>query len=194
MVAFGGKGGIAPTHSWPRHQMGVSGQCHAPVALCPGGKTPGAHCTGGWVGPRAGLDTEVRRKILFLCRGSNHDRRLVQSVVRHYTDWAIPAPLVPKKELCMLTILRAAMRICRDISGNLSIMWHYTSRNYGHILTTKLHCIYNIKIWVSVHIRRLLSSFFSTYFCTLSDKELRCNGFSHKWLTASRSAQQQIFI
>jgi hypothetical protein len=27
-------------------------------------KDPGTHCTGGWVGPRAGLDTEARRKIL----------------------------------------------------------------------------------------------------------------------------------
>jgi hypothetical protein len=26
--------------------------------------SPGTHCTGGWVGPRACLDTEVRRKIL----------------------------------------------------------------------------------------------------------------------------------
>jgi hypothetical protein len=26
----GGRGGIAPTHSRPRHYMGVSGQCHAP--------------------------------------------------------------------------------------------------------------------------------------------------------------------
>jgi hypothetical protein len=30
----------------------------------PGEKTPGTHCTGGWVGPRAGLDTEARGKIL----------------------------------------------------------------------------------------------------------------------------------
>jgi hypothetical protein len=38
--------------------MGVSGQHHAPAALYPQGKDPGTHCTGGWVGPRAGLDTE----------------------------------------------------------------------------------------------------------------------------------------
>jgi hypothetical protein len=30
MEALGGRGGIAPTHSRPRHYMGVSGQCHAP--------------------------------------------------------------------------------------------------------------------------------------------------------------------
>jgi hypothetical protein len=47
----------------------VSGQHHAPAAL-----TPGTHCTGGWVDPRAGLDAEARRKILCLCRGSNLGR------------------------------------------------------------------------------------------------------------------------
>jgi hypothetical protein len=32
-------------------------------AFTPGERTPGTHCTGGWVGPRAGLDTEVRGEI-----------------------------------------------------------------------------------------------------------------------------------
>jgi hypothetical protein len=54
-----------------------------------GERAHGTHCTGGWVGPRAGLDPEVRGKILCLCQGSNP---AVQSVVRHYTDWATPAP------------------------------------------------------------------------------------------------------
>jgi hypothetical protein len=30
MKALGGRGGITPTHSWPRHYMGLSGQRHAP--------------------------------------------------------------------------------------------------------------------------------------------------------------------
>jgi len=34
---------------------GVSGQQHAPAALYPR-EGPGSHFTGGWVGPRAGLD------------------------------------------------------------------------------------------------------------------------------------------
>jgi hypothetical protein len=70
---------------------GVSGQRHAPAVLCPGERTPGTHCTGGWVGLRAGLDTEVRGKILCPCRGSNLNRPVVQSIARHYTDWATPA-------------------------------------------------------------------------------------------------------
>jgi hypothetical protein len=64
--------------------MGVSGQRHATAALCPGERTPGTYCTGGWVGPRAGLNIDVRGKILCPCWGSNLDRPVVQSVVRHY--------------------------------------------------------------------------------------------------------------
>jgi hypothetical protein len=72
--------------------MGVSGQRHAQAALCPGERTPGINCTGGWVGPRAGLDTEARGEILCPRRVSNTDRSVVQPVVRRYTAWANPAP------------------------------------------------------------------------------------------------------
>jgi hypothetical protein len=34
------------------------------LRLIPGERTPGTHCKEGWVGPRAGLDTEDRGKIL----------------------------------------------------------------------------------------------------------------------------------
>jgi hypothetical protein len=43
--------------------MGVSGQRHALAVIYPRGKDPRTHCTVGWVGPRPGLDTEVRGKI-----------------------------------------------------------------------------------------------------------------------------------
>ena len=36
-------------------RRGVTGQRHVPAALYPRG-SPGSHCTGGWVDPRAGLD------------------------------------------------------------------------------------------------------------------------------------------
>jgi hypothetical protein len=40
MEAHEGRGGIALTHTQPRHQMGVSGQRHAPAALYFRGKNP----------------------------------------------------------------------------------------------------------------------------------------------------------
>jgi hypothetical protein len=65
--------------------MGVGGQLHAPAALPPG-KRLGTHCTGAWMGPRAGLDG---------CRKSRTPPgfapRTVQPVANHYTDYAIPA-------------------------------------------------------------------------------------------------------
>jgi hypothetical protein len=79
---------------------GVSDQRHAPAALCPGERTPGTHYTRVWVGLRAGLDTRVRGNILCPCRGSNPDLPVVQSVVRHYTDWAIPAPTQDNTTYC----------------------------------------------------------------------------------------------
>jgi hypothetical protein len=59
-----------------------------PAELYPRERTPGTHCTGGSVGPRAGLDTEPRGKILCLCRRSNLDHSVLQSVVKHYTACA----------------------------------------------------------------------------------------------------------
>jgi hypothetical protein len=44
--------------------MGISGQRHAPAVLYPRERNPGTHCTGGWVDPRTGLDTDGRGKIL----------------------------------------------------------------------------------------------------------------------------------
>jgi hypothetical protein len=44
--------------------MEVSGQLHAPAALPPGKDTlAGTHWTGGWVGPRAVLNTVEKRKV-----------------------------------------------------------------------------------------------------------------------------------
>jgi hypothetical protein len=65
---------------------------HPGRAFTPWERTPSTHCTGGWVGTRAGLDREATGKILCLCRGSNPNRPVVQPVVRHYTAWANPAP------------------------------------------------------------------------------------------------------
>jgi hypothetical protein len=65
--------------------MGVSGQRHTPwPPFIVGERTPGTHWAGGWVGPIAGLDTEVRGKNPLAPSGDRTP--VVQSVIRHYTD------------------------------------------------------------------------------------------------------------
>jgi hypothetical protein len=67
---------------------GVSGQRHAPAALYPGKGSPVP------TGQEAGFVPEpvwalyLEEKCSCLCRESNLDRPVVQSVGRHYTDWA----------------------------------------------------------------------------------------------------------
>ena len=58
----------------------VRGQRHAPAALYPR-ERPGTHCTGDWVGPRAGLD-RVRK----ISPSLGFDHRTVQPVASRYTD------------------------------------------------------------------------------------------------------------
>jgi hypothetical protein len=47
----------------------------------------------GWA-PELVWTQRLEEKSFCLCRGSNLDRQVVQSVVRHYTDWATPALLL----------------------------------------------------------------------------------------------------
>jgi hypothetical protein len=61
---WGGGGDIAPTHFRTQHYMGWVVSVTPRLRFTPGERTPCTHCTGGWVGRRAGLDTEARGKIL----------------------------------------------------------------------------------------------------------------------------------
>jgi hypothetical protein len=51
--------------------MEVIGQLHAPAALPPKERDPRTHWIAGWVGPRAGLDAVVKRKLPSPCQDSN---------------------------------------------------------------------------------------------------------------------------
>jgi hypothetical protein len=57
-------------------RQGVSGQQHAPAALYPR-ERPGTPCTGGWVGPRAGMDRRGKSR-----PSSGFDPRTVQPVAQ----------------------------------------------------------------------------------------------------------------
>jgi hypothetical protein len=63
--------------------MEVSGQLHAPSALPSRERAPRTHWIRGWVGPIAGLDVVVKRKIPSTCRKSNPP--IFQPVAQRYT-------------------------------------------------------------------------------------------------------------
>jgi hypothetical protein len=65
--------------------MGVSGHRHAPAALYPRKWTHSTHWTEDWVGPKAGLDTEARGKIICLCQGSNLGRTFWDVIHLNYS-------------------------------------------------------------------------------------------------------------
>jgi hypothetical protein len=72
---------------------GVSGQRDAPAALYTLGKDPSVPIgqEAGWAPEPIWTQRLVEKSFRF-CPGSNLDRPVVQSVVRHYTDWATPTP------------------------------------------------------------------------------------------------------
>jgi hypothetical protein len=74
-----GSGGIAPRilYLGTRRRWVVSFMPRAPY---PPGRVPGIHWIGGWVGPRAVLDTVVKGKILSPRRESNPRTPIVQLV------------------------------------------------------------------------------------------------------------------
>jgi hypothetical protein len=75
----------------------MSGQRHAAAALYCQVKNPGTHWVEGWVGLRACLDTEARGEIF---ASAEDQTPVVQSVVRHYTDWATSAPTYEQNIHC----------------------------------------------------------------------------------------------
>jgi hypothetical protein len=56
---------------------GVSGQHHALATLYPGERTPGTHCTGGWVALEPVWTQRLDEKVLCLCCGSNLDHLVI---------------------------------------------------------------------------------------------------------------------
>jgi hypothetical protein len=57
-----------------------------PGRFTPRERDPGTHWVGGWVGPRAVLDTVVKRKISTPHRESNPKIPIVQPAAQRYTD------------------------------------------------------------------------------------------------------------
>jgi hypothetical protein len=87
--------------------MGVSGQRDAPAAVYPRGKDLPVPIgqEAGWA-PQPVWTQRLEEKSSYLCRGSNIDRPVVQSVVRQYTE--VPrliGKFVSTLNLLLLTLL-----------------------------------------------------------------------------------------
>jgi hypothetical protein len=115
--------------------MGVSGQRHALVALCAGERTTGTHCAGGWVGPGAGLDTEVRGKS-FAPAGNRIP--IVQSVVRHCINWATPAPNQSMRFFDIGGL--AGLQLCFSIPSSFTSLRRFRHENVLVFKRTGISC------------------------------------------------------
>jgi hypothetical protein len=97
IVALERREGIAPTFLKLGTRRGWGDSITSRPRSIPRKETPSVHCTGGWVGPRAGLGAEGTGKILCLCRGSNPGWRqlklnwilkLRRNVIRLRPNWS----------------------------------------------------------------------------------------------------------
>jgi len=111
-TAHRGSRGIALLFHDQWHWKGVRGQRHALAALYPW-ERPGVHCTGGWVGPRAGLDRCEKSRL-----PPGFDPRTVQPVASHYTDYATRlTTLYGDLTKFLVTVKYVGEQYKRDVSG-----------------------------------------------------------------------------
>jgi hypothetical protein len=134
----------------------------------PGERTRGTCCTGGWVSPRAGLDTEVRVKISYLYCGSNLDRPVVQSVARHYSDCATQLQRRSKvfnyKSLPVLLSFTDVSKQFHTYSSRYALKYHKISMGYSAADNIQDCLRFEFLREVYVHIVR----FFIVILCSLS--------------------------
>jgi hypothetical protein len=113
--------------------MGVSGQ---PQRFSPGERTPGTHCIGGWVGPRAGLDTEARGKTLLPLPGIER-RSPGRPVCSQTLYWlSYPAHLLFMQHVLLIWKIKSVLCM-------FDYAWRYISKGkHRKIMLTKF-----IMIW-----------------------------------------------
>jgi hypothetical protein len=76
------------SYSFTTSALDGGDQRHAPRAVPPVPIVQEA----GWA-PEPAWIQKLEEKLSCLCQGSNLVRPVIQSVARHYTDWATPVPL-----------------------------------------------------------------------------------------------------
>ena len=108
---------------------------HAAAAL-PLGKRAGTHCTGRWVGPRAGVEGCGKFRL----------HRTSQSIASLYTDWPIPAHI-----FCNVLILITFGAVCnlRVFFPILPSLLCWKSKLLSPALCSETPCIkkYSVSEW-----------------------------------------------
>jgi hypothetical protein len=109
-------------------------------------RTPGTHCTGGWVGPRAGLDVKARGKILCLCRGSNPSRP-VRSQTQNWLSYPSSSyPLVGSLKVATnitTTIINITMRYLDiDVFSLKEVVLKIIIWSWRNFKNKELHDVY----------------------------------------------------
>jgi hypothetical protein len=103
---------------------------HTPAALYPRGKDPPVRIgqEAAWA-PEPVWTQRLEGKIFRLCRGSNLDHPVIQTVMRHYTDWATPAPNV--------------FIVLFQLFITIELKWQRTSLEEGfqHYVQWKIYCV-----------------------------------------------------
>jgi hypothetical protein len=131
--------------------MGVSGEHHAPAALYPRGRDPRYPLDRRLGGPQSRVWTQGLEEKSSVSVGDRTP--VVQSVVRHYTDWATPAP-----NLWILTsIIYCVIILCYvpSVLKMLKFCWTVSSI----FITTLITYIFSQGLKMLGFIRYITSSF-----------------------------------
>jgi hypothetical protein len=159
-------------------------------AFIPGERTPGTHCTGGWVGPRAGLDTEARGTILCPRRESNPDRpdqfvfplwkQLLLSVqclstttFTHFT-WCTKTPVSPN--VCPSAHSIQLVPVFEQFCTSFSHISHTTKSQNPFWDSFTFAALHNSK--KAIRLRSCYHCWYSQYCCRLSYTVLIINAHS----------------
>jgi hypothetical protein len=108
----------------------------APAVLYPQGITPCIHWTGGWVGHRASLDAEARRKFLCPGRGSNPVRPALSQTLYCLSYRGSRTRKANIYEHCLNRLLPGAVYCCsgeigREKCGSLQV--YYENRSFRRV-------------------------------------------------------------
>jgi hypothetical protein len=143
-------------------------------------RAPCIHCIGGWVGPRAGLDAEVRGKILCLCRGSNPGH-LVRSQTLYWLGYPGSLFLLLGKLIWLLLSINCGSRIVctstdKDLGVFLNLRLHFHQQvDYMFSQGLKLLGLFTLYI-ISFSFTDSLTMYFALnrlHLCIISLHEIR---------------------